>query len=89
MITSGGSWVYPHVKMHFIYIPLSSRSLETGSDSVSTFTTPLATKPLAYGKFTKKLKSLLKQLGLGTSYSSHSFRRDGATFCSRLAIPVR
>jgi len=40
-------------------------SAQQGSDPVFTFTTPLGTKPLAYGKFTKHLKWLLKQLGLG------------------------
>jgi len=36
------------------------------SDLVFTFTTLLGTKPPAYGNFTKDLKGLLKQLGLGT-----------------------
>jgi len=57
------------------------------SDSVFTFTTPLGTKPLLYGKFTKDLKGLLKQLGLCTGYSSHSFRRGGASFMLQVGIP--
>ena len=40
-------------------------SAQQGSDPVFTFTTLLGTKPLAYGKFTKDLKWLLKQLGVG------------------------
>ena len=64
-------------------------SAQQGSDPVFTFTTLLGTKPLTYGKFTKGLKWLLKQLGLGTGYSSHSLRREGANFGSRLAFPVR
>ena len=50
--------------------------------------TLLGSKQLTYGKFTKDLK-LLKQLGLGTVYSSHRLRRGGASFSSRLAFPVR
>jgi len=53
-------------------------STNQGSDSVLTFTILLGTKPLAYVKFTKYLKWLLKQLGLGTGYSSHSFKRGRA-----------
>jgi len=55
-------------------------STQQGSDSVFTFTTLLGTKPLTYGKFKKYHKRLLKQLGLGTGYNSHSFWRDGAVF---------
>jgi len=44
---------------------------------VFTLTTLLGTKPLTYGRFTKDVNGLLKQLGLGTGYSSHSFRRRG------------
>ena len=64
-------------------------STQQGSDPVLTFTTLLGTKPLTYGKLTKDLKCLLKQLGLGTGYSSHSLRRVGENFGSRLAFPVR
>ena len=53
-------------------------SIQQGSDPEFTFTTLLGTKPPTYGKFTKDLKWLLKQLGLGTGYSSHRFRRVGA-----------
>ena len=53
-------------------------SAQQGSDPVFTFTTLLDTKRLTHGKFTKDLKLFLKQLGLGTSYSSHS-----------LAFPVK
>jgi len=52
-------------------------SAQQRSDPVFTFTTLLGTKPLTYGKFTKYIKWLLKQLGLGTGYSSYSFRREG------------
>jgi len=62
---------------------------QQGSDPVFTFKTLLGTKPLTYGKFTKYLNWLLKQLGLGTGYCSHSFRRGGASFWSSLAFPVR
>jgi hypothetical protein len=62
-------------------------SAQQGSDPVFTFTTPLGTKPLLYGKFTKDLKGLLKQLGLCTGYSSHSFRRGGASFMLQMGIP--
>ena len=44
------------------------------------------TKVLTYVKFTKDLKWLLKQLGLGTGYSSHSFRRWGK-FLLQIDIP--
>jgi len=64
-------------------------STQQGSDPIFTFTTLLDTKPLTYGKFTKDLKWLLKQLGLGTVYSSHSFRRGGASFDSRMEFLVR
>jgi len=64
-------------------------SAQQGSDPVFTCKTLLGTKPLTYGKFTNDLKCLLKQLGLGTGYNSHSFRRGGVSFGSRLAIPVR
>ena len=57
-------------------------STQQGSDPIFTFTTLLGIKPLTYGK-------LLKQLGLGTGYSSSSFRRGGASFGSRLAFPMR
>ena len=50
-------------------------SAQQRSDPVFTFTTLLGTKPLAYGKFTKDFKWLLKQLGLGTGYNSHTLRR--------------
>ena len=63
-------------------------SAQQGSDPVFTFTTKVL-KPLTYGKFTKDLKWLLKQLGLGTGCSSHSFRRRGASFGSRLAFLVK
>ena len=63
-------------------------STQQWSDPVFTFTTLLGTKPLTYGKFTKYLKWLLRQLGLGTGYSSHSFRKEGASFGSRFAFPV-
>ena len=59
-------------------------STQQGSDPMFTFITLLGTKPLTYGKFTKDLNWLLKQLDLGTGYSSHSFRRGGATFCSKV-----
>jgi len=61
----------------YLYLPLSNSSLETNvllsyaqqrSDPVFAFTTLLGTKPLTHGKFTKDLKGLLKQLGLGTGY---------------------
>jgi len=55
-------------------------SAQQGSDPVFTFTTLLGTKPPTYGKFTKDLKGLLKQLGLGIGYSSHSFRRGEAIY---------
>jgi len=55
------------------------------SDPMFTFRTLLDTKPLKYGKFTQ----ILKQLDLGTGYNSHSFRRGGTSFGSRLAFPVR
>jgi len=64
-------------------------SAQQGSDPVFIFTTLLGTKPLTYGKFTKDLNWLLKQLGLGTGYSSHSYRRGGASFGSRLAFLMR
>jgi len=38
-------------------------------------------------KFTKDLKWLLKQLGLGTGYSIHSFRRRGAGVMLQNGIP--
>ena len=67
-----------------VYIPLSSRSPVT---NVFALFRPAGVRsciyfhnPAAYGKFTKDLKWLLKQLGLGTGYSSHSFRRGGASF---------
>ena len=41
-------------------------SAQQGSDHVFTFTTLLGTKPMTYGKFTKSLKWLLRQLSLGT-----------------------
>jgi len=59
---------------------------QQGSDPVFTFTTLLGTKPMTYGKFSKMV---IKQLGLGTGYSSHSLRKGGARFGSRLAILVR
>ena len=52
-----------------------------------TFTPLLGTKPLTYAKFTKYIKGLLKQVGLGISYSSHSFRRGGAGFMFQISIP--
>jgi len=55
-------------------------STQQGSDPVFTFTTLLGTKPLTYGNFTKNLKWLLKQLDLGTGYSSQFFRRGGVNF---------
>ena len=84
--------MHPHVRVYFVIIkdvfifhcpvgPLKGMYLlstaQQGSDPVFTFTTLLGTKPLTYGKFTKDLKWLLKQLGLGTGYSNHSFRRGG------------
>jgi len=45
------------------------------------------TKPLTYGKFTKDLNGLLKQLDLGTGYSSHSFRRVLESFLLQIGIP--
>ena len=39
-------------------------SIQQRSDPVFIFITLLGTKPLTYGKFTKYLKWLLKQLGL-------------------------
>jgi len=59
-------------------------SAQQGSDPVFTFTTLLGTKPLTYGEFTKNLKWLLKQLGLWTAYSSHSFR---GKFLLQVGIP--
>jgi len=64
-------------------------SAQQGSDSMFTFTTLLGTKPMTYGKFTKYIKWLLRQLGLGKGYGRHSFRRGTASFGSRLAFPVR
>ena len=64
-------------------------SAQQGSDPVFTFTTLLGTKPMTYGKFTKDLKWLLKQLGLETGYSSHRLRRGRVNFGSRLAFLVR
>ena len=61
-------------------------STQQGSDPVFTFTTLLGTKPLTHGKFTKDLKGLLIQLGLGTGYSSDSFRRGGASFILQIDI---
>ncbi|KAK2148621.1 hypothetical protein LSH36_488g01003 [Paralvinella palmiformis] len=61
-------------------------STQQGSDPVFTFTSLLGTKPFTYGKFTKDLKWLLKQLSLWTGYTSHSFRRGGPSFGSRLGF---
>jgi len=61
-------------------------SAQQGSDPVFTFTSLLGTKPLTCGKFTKDLKWLLKQLGLGTGYSSHGFRRRSMFFLE-IGIP--
>jgi len=82
--------MYPHVSVYFVvtedvfifHCPVGAlkrmlSSAQKGSDSVFTFTILLGTKPLTYDKFTKDLKWLLKQLNLGTGYSSHSFRRGG------------
>ena len=94
----------PHVIVYFVIIkdvfifhcPVRAlkrmffiSSAQQGSDPVFTFTTLLGAKPLTYGKFTKSLKWLLKQLGLGTGYGNHSFKRGGASISSRLAFPVR
>ena len=48
-------------------------STQPGSDTVFTFKTLLGTKRLTYPKFTKDLKWLLKQLGLGTGYITNNF----------------
>ena len=63
----------------------SLSSAQHGSDPVLTFTTQLGTNPVTYCKLIKYLKWLLKQLGLGTDYSSHSFMRGGVF----PAFPVR
>jgi len=96
--------VHLHVKVYFVIIkdvfifhyPVGALKLvfllssaQQGSDPVFTFTTLLGTKPKTYGKFTKDLKWLLKQLDLGTGYRGHSFRRGGAGIGSRLAFPMR
>ena len=60
-------------------------SAQKGSDPVFNFTTLLGTKPLTYNKFTNDLKWLLKQLDLGTGYSSNSVRRG--KFWLQIGIP--
>ena len=87
----------PHVKVYFVIIkggfifhcPVGAlkqivllSSTQQRSDLVFNFTILLGTKPLTYGKFTKDLKWLLRQLGLGTGYNSHSFRRDEEVLAS-------
>jgi len=72
--------VYPNVSVYFVimkdvfifHCPVGAlkrvfllSSAQQGSDPVFTFRTLPGTKPLTYGKFTKYLKWLLKQLGLG------------------------
>jgi len=47
----------------------------------------LSSKPLLYGKFTKYLNGLLKQLGLSTDNISHSCRRGGSGFALQMGIP--
>jgi len=96
--------VHPHVNLYFVIIkdvfvfhcPVGAlkrmflvSSTQQGSDPMFSFTTLLGTKPMTYGKFTKDLKWLLKQLGFGTGYSSQSLRRRGARFGFRFAFPVR
>jgi len=79
--------LHPHVKVYFLIIndvfifscPVRAlkqmcllSSAKQGSDSLFIFSTLLGTQPLAYDQFTKYLKWLLKHLGQGTGYSSHS-----------------
>jgi len=55
-------------------------SAQQQSDPVFTFTTLLGTKPMTYGKFTKDLKWLLKQLGLGTGIVVAVLGEEGQVF---------
>lgn len=45
-------------------------------------------KPLSYDKFSKRLKTLVKKVGIQGRFTCHSLRRGSATFLSRLGLPL-
>lgn len=45
-------------------------------------------KPLSYEKFTKRLKDLVREANIPGKITCHSLRRGGATYLSRLGLPL-